>query len=52
MCGKLFINQIHSGTDDLGLGNHELSKTTGNSGDRIACGVIGLSKTFKNLAPF
>jgi Cu/Zn superoxide dismutase len=32
---------IHSDRDDLGLGNHPLSKTTGNSGGRIACGIIG-----------
>jgi hypothetical protein len=30
---------------------HELSSTTGNSGARVACGVIGLSKSFKNLEP-
>ncbi|XP_020548659.1 superoxide dismutase [Cu-Zn]-like [Sesamum indicum] len=28
--------------DDLGRGGHELSKTTGNAGGRIACGIIGL----------
>ena len=27
--------------DDLGLGGHELSKTTGNAGARVCCGVIG-----------
>lgn len=32
---------IHKGTDDLGKTDHPLSKTTGNSGGRIACGVIG-----------
>lgn len=32
---------LHSGEDDLGLGNSPLSNTTGNSGDRSACGVIG-----------
>ncbi|KAI8644748.1 copper/zinc superoxide dismutase [Parasitella parasitica] len=32
---------LHAGEDDLGLGNSPLSKTTGNSGDRLACGVIG-----------
>lgn len=32
---------VHSGQDDLGLGNSPLSNTTGNSGDRVACGVIG-----------
>ncbi|KAI8875555.1 copper/zinc superoxide dismutase [Backusella circina FSU 941] len=32
---------VHSGEDDLGLGDSPLSNTTGNSGDRWACGVIG-----------
>jgi Cu-Zn family superoxide dismutase len=36
---------IHADPDDLGIGNHELSLTTGNSGKRIACSVIGI----KNL---
>ena len=35
---------IHEDEDDLGLGNHEDSKTTGHSGARIACAVIGISK--------
>ena len=33
----------HANEDDLGLGGHELSSTTGNAGGRLACGVIGLS---------
>ena len=32
---------VHRDEDDLGLGGHELSKTTGNAGPRLACGVIG-----------
>lgn len=36
----------HAGVDDLGLGGHELSSTTGNAGGRLACGVIGLSGPF------
>ena len=32
---------LHTNVDDLGEGGHELSKTTGNAGGRIACGVIG-----------
>lgn len=34
---------VHADIDDLGLGGHELSKTTGNAGGRIGCGVIGLA---------
>ena len=32
---------VHADEDDLGLGDHEDSKTTGHSGSRIACAVIG-----------
>jgi len=35
---------IHEDQDDLGLGTSQESKTTGNSGKRIACAVIGISK--------
>ena len=35
---------IHEDKDDLGLGGHELSLSTGNSGKRIACAVIGYAK--------
>lgn len=35
---------IHEDEDDCGLGNSEDSKTTGHSGSRIACSVIGISK--------
>lgn len=34
---------IHSDTDDCGMGNHKDSLTTGNSGKRIACAIIGYS---------
>ena len=33
---------VHQGTDDLGLGGSPGSKTTGNAGARVACGVIGI----------
>ncbi|CUA68324.1 hypothetical protein RSOLAG22IIIB_13691 [Rhizoctonia solani] len=36
---------IHSGEDDLGLGNTTDSRTTGNAGARFACGVIGLANS-------
>ncbi|KAF7996856.1 hypothetical protein HCN44_002502 [Aphidius gifuensis] len=35
---------VHADVDDFGKGGHELSKTTGNAGARLACGVIGLTK--------
>lgn len=36
---------VHADRDDLGLGGHPLSKTTGNSGARVACAVIGIAKS-------
>ena len=35
---------IHEGEDDCGLGGHEDSLTTGHSGGRSACAVIGYRK--------
>jgi len=34
---------LHADEDDLGRGGHADSKTTGHSGFRIACGIIGLA---------
>lgn len=33
---------VYAGEDDQGRGGHESSLTTGNSGPRMAAGVIGL----------
>ncbi|UYV74398.1 Sod [Cordylochernes scorpioides] len=33
---------VHADEDDLGRGGHELSKTTGNAGGRLGCGIIGI----------
>jgi len=41
VCGRV---QVHVDEDDLGRGGQELSKTTGNAGGRLACGVIGITK--------
>ncbi|KAL5701455.1 superoxide dismutase [Ranunculus cassubicifolius] len=35
---------VHADADDLGRGGHELRKSTGNSGARVACGIIGLQE--------
>ncbi|KAL2501496.1 Superoxide dismutase [Cu-Zn] 3 [Forsythia ovata] len=36
---------VHADPDDLGRGGHELSKTTGNAGARVGCGIIGLQSS-------
>ena len=36
----------HADEDDLGLGGHSDSLTTGHAGARLACGTIGLSGPF------
>ncbi|XP_039127048.1 superoxide dismutase [Cu-Zn] 1-like [Dioscorea cayenensis subsp. rotundata] len=35
---------VHADPDDFFTGGHELSKTTGNAGARVACGIIGLQE--------
>ncbi|KAG2224264.1 hypothetical protein INT45_000295 [Circinella minor] len=39
---------LHSGEDDLGQGDSPDSKTTGNAGTRLACGVIGFPSETTN----
>ena len=34
---------VHEGEDDLGQGGHDDSKTTGHSGKRMGCAIIGRS---------
>jgi len=38
---------VHEDEDDLGLGQEEDSKTTGHSGARIGCAIIGRAKVSK-----
>lgn len=38
---------IHEKIDDLGRGGNEESKKTGNSGSRIACGIVGYVSSAK-----
>lgn len=33
---------IHTGEDDMGLGGHLDSNTTGHAGGRVTCGIIGI----------
>ncbi|CAD6215548.1 GSCOCT00000357001.3-RA-CDS [Cotesia congregata] len=40
---------VHSGQDDLGKGGNETSLTTGNSGTRVGCGVIGIASPVGSL---
>ncbi len=40
---------VHLDEDDLGKGPYSDSLTTGHSGKRIGCGIIGISKDCKSL---
>jgi len=42
---------VHAQEDDLGKTMHPESPLTGNSGIRLACGIIGLSKDFIQVSP-
>ena len=42
--GRAYV--VHKDEDDLGRGGYPDSKTTGHAGERIGCGVIGLSGPF------
>lgn len=42
---------IHADPDDFGKGGTATSLTTGNSGDRIACAVIGVVSAPNNVEP-
>lgn len=41
--GRMVV--VHADEDDFGRGGHKDSKTTGNAGARLACGVIGISES-------
>lgn len=41
---------VHADPDDLGKGEHDDSKTTGHSGKRIACAIIGRTAECKATA--
>lgn len=47
LIGRSFI--VHADPDDLGKGNQPDSKTTGHSGARIACAVIGRSEHCQDI---
>ncbi len=40
-----FEIKVHEKIDDLGRGEHETSKTSGNVGKVVACGIIGWAKS-------
>jgi Cu-Zn family superoxide dismutase len=40
---------VHTNRDDLGLSDHPLSKTTGNSGGRLGCGIIAISSSSSRM---
>jgi len=47
LLGRTLI--VHADEDDLGLGSEEDSKTTGHSGKRISCAIIGRAKDCESV---